>query len=146
MSHGLKLLLLASGTIITLMIVTISFNLARQAKSIDEKYIEKLAEHNHDLDCSEITMYDGISVYGSDVVNFMKHQLGGYQAGETAPLKITVITKLSPQTLYTYSNKTYLKEVQNFADARYIRPLSKYVGEVVYNENGVITGVIFTVQ
>jgi len=146
MSHGLKLLLLASGTIITLMIVTAAIHLARQAKHVEEICEVRLEECYQDLACSDITMYDGLKVYGADVVNFMKRYLGSYRESETAPMKVTVVTSHRPKVVYTYCNKAYLLEIQNFTKSRYIKPLSEFLGAVTYNANGVIMEISFTVQ
>lgn len=146
MSHGLKLLLLASGTIITLIVITLSLGLARQSRQMDQQFANRLNEVYEDLDRSSLTMYDGVEVYGADVVNFMKKQLCAYDSLESSPVRITVITALSPYVSYSYDNGVYMEEIQNFTKARYIKPLNKFRGAVIYNQNDVITEVKFTVQ
>lgn len=146
MSNGLKLMLLCAGTLITCIVVTLAIHMARVSRQTGEKYNEHLNSFYEDLDSSSITTYDGVEVYGSDVVNFIKKQLGDYSESESSPLTITVVTSLSPRTEYSYTNRAYVSEIQNFTNVRYINPLHLFCGEVVYNGNDVITQIIFTIQ
>lgn len=145
MSNGLKLILISAGTLITCMVVTLAIHMARLSQATGNKFTQQLGQYSQDLDESSIMMYDGLEVHGSDVVNFMKQQLGGYAVTESAPIQITVITISSPLKSYTYKNSSNLKSVQEFTNDRYINPLHKFCGEVIYNENKVITQVIFQV-
>lgn len=146
MSNGLKLLLIASGTIITLIVVTISLSLAKGSKRISQSYNQGINAVYESIDNSEIVMYDGVEVYGSDVVNFIKKQLSEFETSEIGPLAITVITSNTPLKSNTYYNSTYIEDIQNFTKDNYIKPLNKFKGKVIKNQNGVIIEVVFTIQ
>lgn len=145
MSNGLKLLLLAAGTLVTCIVVTLAIHMARIGQVTGNKFTQRLNQFNQELDESSILMYDGLEVCGADVVNFMKQQLGEYLSTENAPIKITVVTFNSPHREYTYTNRENLQQIQEFTNVRYIHPLHKFVGKIVYNENKVIVQVIFQV-
>lgn len=142
----MKLFLIAAGTIITLIVVTITFNLVNQAQQLDRVASDGVSDIYNNIDSSEITMYDGVIVYGSDVVNVIKKQLSSYSSSETATITITVITSTSPLVSYSYTNSTYITNIQDFTDSRYIKPMNKFIGTVTYNGNGVITTLTFTIQ
>lgn len=136
----LKGLLLSVGIILTCLVVGIGFYVAREAKATALVSADQLSSFRQDLSEQPITRFDEVAVMGSDVVNFMKQQLGSYKEGEEAPLYITIHT----DTLgATYNNKTYLSEVRDFNSSRYINPTESFVGEVVEDDNDVIVGVIF---
>ena len=146
MSNGLKLMLLSVGTLITCIVVTVAMHMAKVSRKTGTVYAERLNGFYEDINRSDLTMYDGIEVYGSDVVNLIKKELGGYEVTESGKITITVITSNSPYKAYSYTNGRYVSEIQNFTDPRYIKPLNLYQGMVVYNENQVLTQLIFTVR
>lgn len=146
MSNGLKLMLLSVGTLITCIVVTVAIHMAKISQRTGTVYAERLNGFYEDVDRSDLTMYDGVEVYGSDVVNLIKKELGGYEATESAAITITVVTSNSPYTAYSYMNGKYISEIQNFTDPRYIKPLNTFQGLAVYNDNQVLIQVIFTVQ
>lgn len=146
MSNGLKLMLLSVGTLITCIVVTVAIHMAKVSQKTGTIYGDRLNEFYQDVSRSDLTMYDGVEVYGSDVVNFIKKELSGYSATESGAITITVVTSNSPYTVYSYTNGRYLSEIQNFTNERYIKPLNLFRGLVVYNENEVITQIKFMVK
>lgn len=145
MSNGLKLMLLSVGTLITCIVITVAIHMAKITQKTGIAYSDRLNEFYQDVSRSDLLMYDGVEVYGSDVVNFIKKELSAYSATESAAITITVVTSNSPYTVHSYTNDKYLSEIQNFTNIRYIKPLNLFRGLVIYNENEVITQIKFTV-
>lgn len=104
---------------------------------------EKLASEYAEYD---IEVYDGEVIRGSEVVNFIKKNLGDYLLSETAPLYIEVKTKLSEITYTnTYINNAQIDNIRNFSSIKYyIKPTALFTGEVIRTKNRVIIGVKFT--
>ncbi len=95
-----------------------------------------------DYDEYEIVKYDCEDIRGSEVVNFIKRQLGDFSATEEAPIYIEVISKASSAT---YTNNTYTEQIKNFSIIdRYIKPTAIFAGEVIRTGNDVIIGVKFS--
>lgn len=141
MSDATKVLILAATTIITCILVGVGLLAMRTAKELNASAIEQMQDLNSDLQDSDIKKYHEIDVYGSDVINFIKKQLGDYKDGETAPIYVYVKTNLKEMT---YTNGSQIKSMQNFTHVYYIKPTAVFHGEVVKNENDVILGVRFT--
>ena len=95
-----------------------------------------------DYDEYEIVKYDCEDIRGSEVVNFIKRQLGDFSATEEAPIYIEVISKASSAT---YTNNQYIEQIKNFSIIdRYIKPTAIFAGEVIRTGNDVIIGVKFS--
>ncbi len=136
MSHGLKAFLLAASTIITCIIVGLGFMMAREAKQLGNHVVEELHRYRISIEEQDYTKYDGATVYGNDVVNLMKKEL----KDDTGSMCITVETGAYR---HTYETSEDVKMVQELETVHYIVPTDEYLGEVVRNENEVITEIIF---
>jgi hypothetical protein len=102
--------------------------------------VEQLNEFNKELSESELTMYEGLEVTGSDVVNLIKKQLGSYRVTETAPLYVYVKTSTSETT---YQNGSFISNIQDFASTQYVKPVGKFNCSIVRDLNDVIIGINF---
>lgn len=100
----------------------------------------QMSELNQDIKNSGIMKYNGIEVYGSDVVNCIKENLGDYTESETAPIYVYVKTS---SAINTYINGALLDSIRDFTKTCYIKPTSVFRGEVIRNINDVIVGVNF---
>lgn len=137
MSNGLKALLIAASTIITCIIVSLGFRLAKEAGIIGNYVVEGLFQYRNVVEERDLMKYDGAMVYGSDVVNLMKKELP-----ETADgFFITVKEKKGSRS---YGDRSGAERAEDMELAEYIAPVSEYAGKVVRNENGVIVEIIFT--
>ncbi len=136
MSHGLKALLLAASTIITCIVVGLGFMMAREAKQIGNHVVEEMHRYRISVEEQDYTKYDGVTVYGNDVVNLMKKEL----SGDVNELSITV--KAGEQA-FTYGAAEDVKKVQQPESGHYIVPTAEYLGSVVRNQNEVIVELIF---
>lgn len=96
---------------------------------------------NQEMGESELTMYEGIEVTGSDVVNLIKKCLGSYGASEQADFYIRVQTSTADRT---YQNNSYLASIQDFSSMFYIKPVARFLCTIIRDANDVILGIEFT--
>lgn len=136
MNHGLKALLLAASTIITCIIVGLGFRMAEEAKRLGNHVVEELYAYRIAIEEQDIMKYDGVTVYGTDVVNLMKAELPEKENG-------FFVTVINGSYEYRYGEKSSMKKVQEPGEPEYLAPTAEYMGEVIRNENDVITEVIF---
>ncbi|MGN1083780.1 MAG: hypothetical protein ACI4QX_02145 [Lachnospiraceae bacterium] len=137
MNHGLKALLIAASTLITCIIVSLGFRMAREAGALGNHVVEELYRYRSAVEERDFMKYDGAVVYGSDVVNLMKKELSDTADG----FKVTVKEN---KVSYSYEDRGTAERTEKAEHAEYIVPTSTYTGKVVRNENGVIVEVIFT--
>lgn len=154
MENSLKGLLLAAGTIITCIVISLGFFIAREARDTAADGAGQISKLNAEFNESDKVMYDGMMVSGSEVVNVINKFRNNM-------LSVTVKTKLS-NISYNY----YLTKVEDGtmeADWRlgeessvkgytaielnqtgYINPNAQFRGEVIRDKNHVIIGIVFT--
>lgn len=140
LENALKGLLLSVGVILTCLVVGIGFYIAREAKSTAIASANALSEFRKEISENTITKFDDTSVKGSDVINFIKKQLGDYEDGEESPIYIKVSTSTFTGT---YHNKKYIREMRDITKSRYINPVHSFKGSINRDENSVIIGVEF---
>ena len=143
MSNSLKLLLMSTATIITCVIICIANDFLKRSKSLGQVASNQLLEYQTKIEEDTYLSYDGLVVTGADVVSFMKKELGAVNKGEASKITIIVTNSKNPTSSYSYSNKEYIKEVQDCSSLRYIKPIHFYRGSVKRNTNGCITSIEF---
>ena len=143
LSDVVKILIFAAAIIITCILVALGFRAADTAKEISNSAVLQMAELNNDLKDSNIKMYDGADLYGSEVVNFIKKNLGDFTASESAPIYVYVKTSISENA---YTNGSNITNIRNFSNTMYIKPTAKFLGAAVENENDIILGITFIQQ
>lgn len=136
MNHGLKAFLLAASTIITCIVVSLGFSMAREAKQIGNHMVDELHQYRVAIEEQDYTKYDGVTVYGTDVLNLMKRELTMKDTG----IWVTVIRE---NRKTTYKNKEDAEAVKQPGSVHYIAPTERYTGEIIRNENDVIVELIF---
>ncbi|NLZ82587.1 MAG: hypothetical protein GX915_02870 [Clostridiales bacterium] len=141
MTDATKIILLAATTLITCILVSLGFISMRSAKELNETAISQMADLNDGLKDSDIKMFDNIDVYGSEIINLIKKELGDYEEGETGQIYVYVKTSTKDNTYY---NGSQISDLQNFTNENYIKATAVFKGKVDKNKNGVILGVQFT--
>ena len=141
MTDATKIILLAATTLITCILVSLGFVSMRSAKELNETAISQMADLNDGLKDSDIKMFDNIDVYGSEIINLIKKELGDYEEGETGQIYVYVKTSTKENTYY---NGSQISDLQNFTNENYIKATAVFKGKVDKNKNGVILGVQFT--
>lgn len=136
MNHGLKALLIAASTIITCIIVGLGFSMAREAKQIGNSVIKELHSYRVSIEEQDYTKYDGVVVYGTDVVNLMKYALS-----VTNPNIHITVEESGEKRLYAETKD--IEKAQEIGSVYYVSPFAEYTGEVKRNKNEVITEIFF---
>ncbi len=146
MENSLKGLILAAGTIITCVIVTLGFYIAREAKQTATNSANQINEMNVEFMENDKIIYDGATVSGTEVVNVIKKM-------QNDKIGICVING-GTTTYYGYNFNTstgalgavsavkYNAALDETKDS-YINPYGNFRGTVIRNSNNAITGIIF---
>lgn len=151
MSHGLKLLLIAAGAIITCIVVVVGFQLTKSGKNDTNKAAEEYSAMIGDYDDIQMTIYEDMEVSGADVVTYIKDNAAAIVNERI--VSINVLTKSNQSQNYLaseYKTKTVadvknkVNEYQQKESAgNYINPTGSFACLVLRNENGMIMSVSF---
>ena len=136
MNHGLKALLLAASTIITCIVVGLGFQMAEEAKRLGNYVVEDMYRYRTAIEEQDIMKYDGVTVYGADVINLMKQELTDTKSGFSIVVSDGGVS-------HSYEVRGDTENAREPEREQYILPAAEYTGEVKRNENGVIIQVIF---
>lgn len=149
MENSLKGLMLAAGIIITCIIISLGFYIAREAKDTAQSGAGQLQKLQAEFDDSTKTIYDGAIISGSEVRNALR-KFQGEKMG------ILVTTKKN-STYYGYQFSAENGELgeaaagdytkaQTEGTAGYINPNGKFASTLIRDVNGIITGIVFKQQ
>lgn len=147
MENSLKGLLLAAGTIITCIVISLGFYIAREARDTAASGAGAISKLNAEFNESDKVMYDGLEVSGSEVMNVVNKF-------KNSEIGIVVQTKKG-KTSYIYSlNGDYsaitgkssasIKEAAKATSTTYINPNAQFLGYIMRDENNAIIGIGFT--
>lgn len=147
MDNSLKGLILAAGTIITCIVISLGFYIAREARDTAASGAGQISKLNAEFNESDKVMYDGLNVSGSEVINVINKFSGG-------DISIIVHTNKSStqydnmlddqmQTVIGESNAS-VKTAQNMTSTLYINPNAQFVGSIIRDKNHAIIAITFT--
>lgn len=147
MENSLKGLILAAGTVITCLVITLGFYLSKEAQATANTGTSKIGKINSEFAENDKTMYDGIRISGSEVVNAIKKL-------EYEKVGIRVVTN-GAENFYGYHFDLTSGEIMHASSIKYdqsittsssnyINPYAMFQGKVIRNANNVITGIEFT--
>ena len=152
MSNALKLLLLAAGTIVTCIVISVGFYIARQAKDTAYTASGNINNLTSEFLESDKTMYEGVAIPGSEVLNIITKY-------KTDTLSIVVTTKSGNTTYYNYSvsgaegkytlggtTSSNIQEAKKVTSDTYINPTKQFSGTVLRDANDAIVGIMFAQQ
>lgn len=134
------------GVIFVGIIIYYSVNSVKSTTRLADSIIASSEKRANEHEEYEFVRYDGESIRGSELVNFIKKQLGDFSTTETAPIYVEVVTKAS-SSFYTniYTNNQHIEDIRNFSSINYyIKPTAIFTGEVIRTGNDVIIGVKFS--
>lgn len=147
MDNSLKGLILAAGTIITCIVISLGFYISREARDTAASGAGQISKLNAEFNESDKVMYDGLSVSGSEVVNVINK----FNNGDIA---VQVNTKKSStyyvnvlddkQTEVIGSSSASIKSAQNSQSSAYINPNGQFQGSIIRDVNYTIIGIIFS--
>lgn len=134
-----------SVVIIACIIIYIK-NFYDDTKRASDKVIDHTIDITQEYGEYDLSRYEDQELRGSEVVNFIKEQLGDYSATETAPYYVRVKTVVTGVN-YTndYVNKVHNKDIRNISALNYfIKPTAYFYCEIIRSKNKVILGISFT--
>ena len=149
MENSLKGLMLAAGTIITCLVVTLGFFISREAQDTATNGVSQISGLNSEFAASDKAIYDGALVSGSEVLNVIKKyandSIGVYVKTGKASIFYNSEFDLSSGDYVADNKNTYTLATDNTKDT-YINPYGNFKGRVVTDGNNVITGIEFVQQ
>ncbi len=149
MENSLKGLMLAAGIIITCIIISLGFYIAREASDTASSGTGQINELQAEFADTSKTMYENTEVSGSEVINVIRKF-----SDEAIGVKVQTKKNTSyyiyqfndaDGSLKSASTLDY-KTAQNATSANYINPTGRFLGSVVRDANGTITGLSFVQQ
>jgi DNA integrity scanning protein DisA with diadenylate cyclase activity len=146
MENSLKGLILAAGTIITCLVITLGFYLSKEAQSTASTGTSKIGRINTEFAESDKTIYDGVKVSGSEVVNAIKkmseEEIGVYVETNSASTYYGYVFNSESGELKGKSENVYNANIDN-TSSEYINPYAMFMGKIIRNSNNVIIGIEF---
>lgn len=147
MENSLKGLILAAGVIITCVVVGLGFYIAREAKDTATNGAGQITMLNSEFSNNEKTIYEGIKVSGSEVMN----AINKFKDEE---ISVKVVTSKST-TYYIYSldatdtsigkaSTASIANAKKASNKSYINPNGKFEGSLIKDSNDYIIGICFT--
>lgn len=134
-------LLMGATVVITAALVTVGVLEMGRAKGLASAAGKHLLEITEEIKNSDVTRYDGMTVTGSEVVNFCRKHVGRTGANDEG--RFDIIVSDGKRSISCYDGQT-VKEMRDTGSASYIKPVWYYRCEVITNGNNVITEVKFT--
>ena len=147
MENSLKGLMLAAGIIITCIIISLGFYIAREASDTASSGTGQINQLQAEFADTSKTMYENTEVSGSEVINVIRKF-------QDEAMGVKVVTKKNT-SYYIYqfddsdgtlksASVTDYKTAQKTVNTNYINPTGRFTGSVVRDANGTITGLVFT--
>lgn len=149
MENSLKGLMMAAGIIITCIIISLGFYIAREASDTASSGTGQINELQAEFADTSKMMYDNTEVSGSEVINVIR-KFGDEMLGVRVQTK-----KNTSYYIYQFNdadgslkNSSALdyKSAQVVTNNNYINPTGRFLGAVVRDANGTITGLSFVQQ
>jgi len=147
---GIRTIMIAAGIVITLIVITIAFFILNQGQNTTKNAIAKIDKINNQMSEADITMYDGLEVSGTDVINAVNK----FKSDKTR-LAIKVATNRNTTGAWflfngttkdnlTVAPATSMTDATDPANAAYITPNGRFTGVVDRDTNGTIATLTFT--
>ncbi len=131
MSNSLKGLTLAAGVIITCMVISIGFFIAREAKDIASQGVEQMGFYVEDMANGGIDFYDGMVVSGSEVERTVKRLYT--RTG-------ILVRQKNGSAAYVDSTASDIAERIRLMS---LNPHGSFLGSVEYDEKGKVKCLVF---
>lgn len=141
MKNVVEFIILGASIILACYVVGTAWDAYKHSSNVQKEVTKQQSHFAEELTEYDLTMYEGKEVGGSDVVNFIRRNLGDYISTETAPVYIKVTTTVSENT---YINGEYIEEINNFASTMYIKKDALFLCSITRDKNKVIVGVNYS--
>lgn len=145
--HGLEIFIGAVSVLTVLALASMVFFYMKEGQDVNSKASGKMTKLIAEMGESDLSMYDGVTVSGNEVVNAIKKFTND-------EISVQVINKAGVQHNYIYSivddskldvrNTKSVQSAQVKGSANYINPTGQFKGELVRDKNDVLLGIRFT--
>lgn len=149
MENSLKAIIIGAGVVITMIVVSIGFLLMRSGQSTAQNAINRLDQISSEMSESQYTMYDGMEIRGSEVVNVLRKFKDEY-------IGIRIETKKGSKVWYIHEadiDDNVVKGLTEISNSisntmdetknEYVNPNGVFVGSIARDENGRIAALMF---
>jgi hypothetical protein len=154
MENSLKTILIAAGVVITLIVVSIGFFIMNQGQNTAKQAMTKIDKVNSQLTESDLMMYDGLEISGSDVVN----AINKFKQDKSRIAIMVKTYKDSTGVWYVYDGSsidtlsvvaaatmtTRMINIQDPSNTAYATPAGRFKGLITRDSNGTIATLTFT--
>lgn len=143
-----KFLIIAGGLFLTFMLLSFAFWAGREARDSATVVVGKTTKLNSELSESDKTMYDGMEVSGSEVINvinkFKNEELGLIVTTKKSTTYYGY-TLNSADSVYSLGNKvsSSIKAAKQITSDTYINSSAQFSCTVLRDKNDVIVGLQF---
>ncbi|WP_455717363.1 hypothetical protein [Anaerosporobacter sp.] len=147
MDNSLKGLILAAGTIITCIVISLGFYISREARDTAASGAGQISKLNAEFNESDKVMYDGLNVSGSEVVNVINKFKNGdisiqVNTKKCSTYYVNILDDKQTEIIGTSSSS--VKTAQNSLSNVYINPNAQFLGSIIRDINNTIIGIIFS--
>ena len=146
MENSLKGLILAAGTIITCVVISLAFYISREARQTAVNGAQEINKLNMEFAESDKIVYHNATVSGSEVLNVIKkmaeENIGIYVKTNKAETYYGHSFDLSSGVLGAVSAASYIQATES-TSSNYINPYANFKGTVIRDSNDTITGITF---
>lgn len=146
MDNSLKGLILAAGVIITCIVISLGFYIAREARDTAANGAGEISKLNAEFNESEKVMYDGLEVSGSEVVNvvnkFKNNDLGIKVKTKKGVTYYGNVLSSDDSSIVSVSHAS-IKDAQKPSSTTFINPNAPFLGEILRDLNQAIIGISF---
>lgn len=144
MENSLKGLILAAGVVITCVVVGLGFYLSREASNSGNEAISQIAGMTAEYGDVSKTMYENVTVSGNEVLAAINKFSSDISDGT---LTVTVYTGKKTRTAggITFSKDSFdIASSKTKTSVNYINPTGSFDGEIVRDDNGAVSQILFT--
>ncbi len=147
MENSLKGLMLAAGTIVTCLIISLGFFIAKEAKNSASTGTGQISKLNNEFIENDKVIYDSAQVSGSEVINIIRK----FQ-NDTVGIKV-ITNKSSIDYIYSIDASTgsitgsatgSYSTATAVTEDSYINPTARFNGNVIRDSSGIITCIQFS--
>lgn len=145
MNNAQRALLVAAGLFLTIALITLVVNLFSSAQEASKQAQNEFTTMQNELAATQFSMYDNAIVTGSQV----KAAIRKYINREGFFIQVTTGKNRAAGEsglVYGPNGTRNLNQAEDVTSNHYINPSGKFKGQVIYDQNQVVIGIIFQQQ
>lgn len=130
MENALKGLMMAAGVVLTCMVIAFGFYSADVAKATAAEETREMEAYEQRLFESNYLAYDGSTITGSELINFLRFELNRKINGENS----LAYFEISDTKTIRLTAPAEVKALTDSGTENYVPPYGAYIGEAVWNQ------------